>query len=285
MSKEYIYVVKKHYTLSIKSQKRFMKVKEIIIYPIKGLNGISLSECRVGKNGLALDRMYMLADHDGNLISQRTTSKLTQMYVSLVDDKVMVSHNRETLLFECSTMGPKQLEAEVWGTRFICHEVSEATNQWFSSQLGMPCKLLVMPNKNSRIKKFQKAPFETTLSFADGYPMLTLSTSSVNHLNEKLEIPIDHNRFRANIIIEANEAHIEDQWKDFKIGETVTLRNIKRCVRCQVININQESGVLGKEPLRTLATYRKLGKGVCFGSNVITLIEGTIKLGDQIQPL
>ena len=83
-------------------------------------------------------------------------------------------------------------------------------------------------------------------------------------------------------MIESKEAHAEDIWPDFKIGEEVVCRNIKPCVRCQVITIDQDSGEKGNEPTKTLAGYRKFDKGICFGSNVIVMNEGKIKVGDRV---
>jgi len=160
-----------------------------------------------------------------------------------------------------------------------------ATCLWFEKQLGIPCKLMVMPNKETRLKTFNKPPYKTYLSFADGYPVNTLGTKSIALLNQKLKKPIKANRFRSNLIIETNTPHEEDNWVDFKVGNQAKFRNIKPCVRCEVITIDQDLAVKGKEPLTTLATYRKYDQGVCFSSNAITLEIGEIKIGDFIQVL
>lgn len=262
-----------------------MKVKEIIIYPIKGLKGISVSKSNVKDIGLEGDRAYMLSDLNGNLISQRTTNELALMSVQQKDKTLLVQHKGQSIEIETGQMSDQQMEVEVWGARFSCNEVSKEISAWFAKQLGMPCKLMIMPDSKSRIKKFNKPPYESYLSFADGYPILTLGTNSVEQLNNKLSETVEANRFRANILIETSSPHEEDDWADFMIGENVKLRNIKPCVRCQVITINQENGIKGNEPLKTLSTYRKFAEGVCFGSNVIVLSQGEIKIGDEINLL
>ncbi|MNY54165.1 hypothetical protein D3C86_1900000 [compost metagenome] len=50
--------------------------------------------------------------------------------------------------------------------------------------------------------------------------------------------------------------------------------------------VNPESGSFaGKEPLHTLSKYRKVGKKVLFGQNIITQQEGNIAVGDLVTVL
>lgn len=260
-----------------------MIIQSLYIYPIKGIKGVSILEASVEKNGLAHDRRYMLADLEGQFISQRNHPVLTQMAPIRQDGLWSISFEGDRVEIEDNTFSEKQYEVEVWGDRFLANEVSVEISKWFSSRLDFPCRLMAMPHKEARIKEFAKAPYNTSLSFADGYPILTLGTASLDQLNAALDSPIAEDRFRPNIYIQTAKAHAEDEWKDFRIGNEVICRNIKPCVRCQVITIDQDTGVKGQEPTRTLATYRKFDNGICFGSNVIVMDEGTIKVGDTIE--
>jgi uncharacterized protein YcbX len=260
-------------------------VCEIIIYPIKGLKGISMSSSRITEQGLANDRLYMLADDQGELISQRTHSQLALMKVKRVSKGWEITYKDESIYVQDGAMSDFTMNINMWEVFINCHEVSQTISAWFTKQLDIPCKLMVMPNQKTRLKIFNKAPYKTHLSFADGYPITTLGTKSMELLNQKLKQPIKANRFRPNIMIETNEAHEEDNWEDFMIGEQVKLRNIKPCVRCQVVTVDQETGISGKEPLTTLATYRMVDYGICFSSNAISLENGEIKLGDIITVL
>ena len=49
----------------------------------------------------------------------------------------------------------------------------------------------------------------------------------------------------------------------------VGFRVVKPCSRCAITIVDQSSGEKGKEPLRTLAAYRKVGGNVFFGQNAI----------------
>jgi uncharacterized protein YcbX len=62
------------------------------------------------------------------------------------------------------------------------------------------------------------------------------------------------------------------------------LRAAKPCGRCQVTTTDQTTGeVQGPEPLATLSTFRDSPFGVRFGMNLVTLREGTIRVGDAVE--
>jgi len=88
-------------------------------------------------------------------------------------------------------------------------------------------------------------------------------------------------RFRPNFVVSGTEPFAEDFWKYIKIGET-DFEVAKPCERCVLTTINPETGVKGTEPLKTLATYRKVNKNVIFGQNLISLQTGNVRQGDVI---
>jgi MOSC domain-containing protein len=49
--------------------------------------------------------------------------------------------------------------------------------------------------------------------------------------------------------------------------------------------VDQESATKGKEPLRTLARFRRAGNKVLFGQNLIHDGTGTLRIGDPVQIL
>jgi uncharacterized protein YcbX len=49
--------------------------------------------------------------------------------------------------------------------------------------------------------------------------------------------------------------------------------------------VDQDTGVKGAEPLKTLATYRKVGSKVMFGQNLLQENKGQLKVGDKVEVL
>ncbi|HLE91652.1 MAG TPA: MOSC domain-containing protein, partial [Anaerolineales bacterium] len=120
--------------------------------------------------------------------------------------------------------------------------------------------------------------------FADAYPILLTSEESLSDLNSRLEAPVPMNRFRPNIVVKGCEPFAEDTWKRIRIGN-VELAVVKPCARCVVTTIDKETLEQGKEPLKTLGRYRRHELGAIFGQNVISLNEGSVRLGMNVEVL
>ncbi|MFN8451324.1 MAG: MOSC domain-containing protein [Anaerolineae bacterium] len=59
---------------------------------------------------------------------------------------------------------------------------------------------------------------------------------------------------------------------------------VKACARCAITTTDQATAARGKEPLRTLATYRQGPKGSpLFGQNAVHRSAGTIRVGDAVE--
>ena len=63
------------------------------------------------------------------------------------------------------------------------------------------------------------------------------------------------------------------------------LRLIRPCIRCVTTTVDQATGLAGKEPLATLATFRRAEGGVIFGQNAVHERGGRIRLGDPVEVL
>jgi uncharacterized protein YcbX len=74
----------------------------------------------------------------------------------------------------------------------------------------------------------------------------------------------------------------EDGWSRLRIGG-VPFRVAEACPRCAITTTDQKTGTRGKEPLRTLATYRRFDGEVFFGRNLIHDELGTVCLGDRVE--
>ncbi len=57
----------------------------------------------------------------------------------------------------------------------------------------------------------------------------------------------------------------------------VGFRVVKPCERCAITTMDQKSGEKWKEPLRTLASYRKVGGKVFFGQNAFADATGRLR--------
>jgi len=256
-----------------------MVVKQLFEYPVKGLRGNSIACASVNSRGLNHDRRWMLVDSSGSFISQRQMPSLTGLQ-PLFQDKLRIVHLQSdeimTIALEEFTIAK---EVEIWGQVVIGHGTDTEINEKLSKIVGQSVELIYMNDTDQRPIKSAKEG--EIVSFADGYPVLLTGTASLADLNQKLEKPIEIDRFRTNIHVATGSPFEEELWQRIKVGEVV-FRVVKKCARCQVINIDQDTGAPSKEPLQTLSTYRKEGNKVNFGVNLIPETTGIIHEGDQV---
>lgn len=275
-----------------------MHISEINIYPVKSLKGISHGEARVDTRGLEHDRRWMITDDEGNFFTQRELPKMAAISIVLEPDGPRFSASgAEDLLITPRPAERTTGQVQVWSSVCAAEFYGETVNGWFSAVLGTKCRLVYMPESTERAINPLFDTGGDIVSFADGYPIMALGAASLEDLNSRLEAPLPMNRFRPNLVISGTEAYAEDRWKRVRIGDTI-FRATKPCARCVITTIDQSKGLFaGKEPLLTLAGYRKAkqlfpeayaamgmgGNDVLFGQNLVPEdAGGVIKVGDEV---
>lgn len=255
-------------------------------YPIKSAAGISLRQAQVTDRGLLHDRRWMVCDRNGTFLTQRKFPKMALIRVA-VDDALHLSilgADGSTLELPLSVPDgvTDAITVDVWGDSCLARPMGYAAAQWLSDFLGVDCQLVYMPESTHRPADHGR--FETPNSFSDAYPFLLISEASLADLNERLEQPVPMNRFRPNVVIKGCDAFAEDTWRQIKIG-SIVFDVAKACSRCSVPGVEQTTGEQGKEPLKTLATYRRWDHAIWFGQNLIAQREGTLSVGDTVEIL
>ncbi len=248
-----------------------MKVSAIHIYPIKSLGGISLHKANLTRRGLEHDRRFMLTNKVGQFMTQRATPMMALLKTKIEGDQLVVWNSQTPKHKIAFPLKPKhfskQQQVEIWEDTCIANVLDKGINKWFSKQLNQDCQLVYMPEDSHRAIDKRYGKEGEIVSFADGYPILLLGNASMDDLNTRLKEPIPADRFRANILFSGGTPFGEDKWKIFAIN-TQQFRGVKLCTRCQVPNINQQTGKMEKEPNRTLATFRVIKKKIKVGQNI-----------------
>jgi uncharacterized protein YcbX len=259
-----------------------LRLTELNVYPIKSARGIPLEESEVDQFGLRHDRRWMVVNPSGEFLSQRTHPRL-----ALIAPEI----DGEILRITAPAMPPLELplrpkdtvrsRVAVWGDFCPASWLGESAAGWFSEYLDCACSLVHMSDSVVRPADPAFAPPGTRVSFADGFPFLLTSEESLVDLNRRLAQPVPMNRFRPNLVVAGAEPYAEDEWHRIEIGG-IPMRVVKPCDRCVVTTTDQATGERGKEPLRTLATYRNRGGEVMFGQNVVHERPGRLRVGDQV---
>jgi uncharacterized protein YcbX len=265
-----------------------LTVSALNVYPVKGLKGIALEEARCTERGIEHDRRWMVVDREGEFLTQREHPKMATVWTEIADGALRLSApDVGEVDVPLEPEGGRKLRVQVWSSRCDAVAVSREADQWLTHYLGFQCTLVYMPDDSKRYSNPTFGGEDKRLGFADGYAYLLIGEASLADLNAKLiakdHSPVPMNRFRPNIVVSGAGAFAEDQWHDLKMGDAL-LRTAKPCGRCQVTTTDQTTGeVRGPEPLATLATYREGPFGLQFGMNLVTLREGTIRVGDAVE--
>lgn len=276
-------------------------VSALNIYPVKGLKGIALEEASCTELGIEHDRRWMMVDREGEFLSQREHPKMATVWTEIDGDALSLSApDVGEVRVPLEPEAPRKLRVRVWNSRCDAVTVSREADEWLTDCLGFHCTLVYMPASSKRYSNPEFGGTGKRVGFADGYAYLMTNEASLADLNAKLMAKghpaLPMNRFRPNIVVTGAGAFDEDNWRDLKFAplgsldsrpsgnDAVLLRTAKPCGRCQVTTTDQATGeVRGPEPLATLATYRDGAFGVRFGMNLVTLREGTIRVGDAIE--
>lgn len=265
-----------------------IRVTYLFVYPIKSLRGISQEVAPVTPFGLRHDRRFMLVRPDGTFITQRLYPELTVFDVEMSADRVVVTHpDRSSICIPVRGEGVANIRASVWDDSVDAFVGFPEADSFFSDHMREPLRLAWMPETTHRQTDLTYSQEGDRVSFADGYPILLVGQASMDDLNTRLEIPLPVNRFRPNIVVEGCDPWSEESWTHVEMPGAA-LRLVKKCDRCVVTTTDQRSGERLKEPLATLATFRKEGNKVWFGMNCIPdcmTEEGDaleIRVGDRV---
>ncbi len=256
----------------------------MFIYPIKALGGVCVNQAQIVSTGLQHDRRWMLIDSNNCFISQRTHAQLALLQVSLAADHLIVSHKHQQLAplhIALTEQTTKVIHVQIWEDNCAALEVSTWANEWFSAFLQFPVRLVYMPDTTHRMVDEDDTSNNHQVGFADAFPLLIIGEESLHDLNRRLQVPVLMDRFRPNLVFAGGTAFCEDNFEKFTLSG-VTLIAAKRCVRCQVITIDQSTTLKSKEPMKTLAGYRAINKKVLFGQNLLADTTGIIKTGDPL---
>ena len=255
----------------------------IVVYPLKSAAGVAVSRARVERQGLALDRRWMLVDEEGMFLSQRSEPRLALIRIEIGTDRLTVSApGMPALELDLDPARDDTLPVHLWGDDVAATRIGADEDGWFRAFLGRRVRLVHVPDEHLRQVDPEFARQGDLVGFADGYPFLLASESSLAALNERLDEPLPMNRFRPNLIVRGAEPWAEDGWDRIRMGDIV-FHVVKPCARCSITTVDQDTGARGKEPLRTLARFRRVGNKVMFAQNLVHDATGTIEVGSRVE--
>ena len=263
-----------------------IQISQLRIYPVKSLAVLEAQKWTIDQRGLEGDRRWMVVDPQGLFITQRDTPSMAKCQPARNgNDWTLHSPGLPNFLLPIPQTNQK-IKVRVWSDEEIFAEPCGAeADAWISCALGVPACLVYLPDTTHRPVDPPYGEEGDITSFTDNHPILVAGEESLADLNQRLEVPVPIQRFRPNIVIKGAQPFAEDNWKRIQIGPVI-LRATMPCARCNFTTLDHETGVTtGSEPLRTLATYRRIATNVMFGMYYLPEVEGQIALGDEVRVL
>lgn len=247
--------------------------------------GIQQPSARVTDRGLEHDRRWMLIDESNRFISQREIPTMALCHPAITSDSLQISYpGHPDLFIPFIPESDKFIDVTVWDDTCRAVYAFAEADEWFSEVLKTTCRLVYMPDDSHRPIDPDYAPDDKITSFADAYPFLLIGEASTADLSERTGELIPMNRFRPNIVFAGGAPYAEDEMAHFRIND-IDFYGVKICARCPIPGINQETALRAKEPLKTLAGFRRRNNKVYVGQNLIHTGEGILNVGDEIKVL
>jgi uncharacterized protein YcbX len=271
-----------------------MHVSGLFLYPVKSLRGFAVPTAEIDELGFAGDRRFLVIDEAGKFKTQRELTRMALVSTALSPGTLTLSAEgagRVSVPTASDPSAPLHPVA-VWKSEgMLAEDCGPAAATWLSDFLQLKCRLVRIGEKFRRPLLKRAAQPGDVFSFADGSPILVTSEASLADLNDHIQAnagePVPMDRFRPNLVITGCPAFAEDTWPRIRLGD-VTLRAAGKSDRCIMTTTDQLTGVRGKEPLKTMATYRRdpaLDKtAVYFGANFINESKrGMVRVGESVQ--
>lgn len=269
-----------------------MQLTGLFIYPVKSLRGFAVPAVELDAWGLMGDRRFLVVDANNQFLTQRTLPRMAQIDTALEGGNLVLRNpHHGSAAVQLNEPGAA-VTVQIWRDTVTAVDCGVEIAVWLSDFLRHPCKLVrTSPNFARPIHKPGAQP-EDRVGFADAAPALVISEASLDHLNDRIiengDEPVPMNRFRPNLVISGCAPFVEDECSALQIGGC-RFRAAGRSARCIITTTDQLTGDRGKEPLKTLATFRRDpadSTAIYFGQNLINETKtGTLRLGDPVKLL
>ncbi len=274
-----------------------MHVTGVRIYPVKSMEGNYVDSAQVQPWGLAGDRRWALVYSDGSKLTARRVNGLLGLRAEVVGDAgIRIVDRSGDLVTVDAPHGGATIPVR-FGELDRATPVSGEADAWLSERAGYDVRLVWQEDPTARIVTAEDGGMPgDVVSLADAAPLLLVTQSSMQQLNEwveenpenaELETPLDIVRFRPNVIVDGEVPFAEDNWARITIGG-IEFRRTEICDRCSIPTIDPLTIERGKEPTRTLAEHRMWDQKTWFGIRIapVNLDESKANLlsvGDTVE--
>jgi uncharacterized protein len=265
-----------------------MELAEIHCYPVKSLRGHALKTAVVEPIGLKGDRRWLVVDASGAFRTIRELPKMVQVEVEATPLGIRMIHGEAgSCTVDAPHEGTDERDITIWRDTVRAEAAGRDADVFLSRVLGTKVRLVYLADPRGRPLGAKSGAAKDHVNFADDFPVLLTSRSSLADLCKRAGADIAMRRFRPNLVIAGAAPWEEDRWRAIRIG-TVRFRVGAPCERCVITTRDPDTGeqIDPYEPLRTLMRFHRARNGsAIFGQNLIPDNPGTVSIGDTVEVL
>lgn len=262
------------------SASQTVTIAGLFLHPVKSCARVSVDRARLIDTGLEWDREWMVVDASGEFVSQRDLPRMALVQPSLRGNDMVLRAPGMLALHVSLDAVEEPCRVRIWGDTVAAYDMGDLAAQWFSDFLGRRLRLARFdPEFHRRCDPEWTGPVEAQTAFADGFPLLVVSSAAIDELNRRLQAlgrsPVDSARFRPNLVLDGLDAHGEDWLERITFdtpGGAVVLRPVKPCSRCSIPDVDPHRGAADSAVGDVITGYRadaRLGGQITFGMNTI----------------
>ncbi len=197
-----------------------LTVTDLYRYPVKSCRGDQLAAASVEPWGLAGDRRWMIVDLGGEVVTARERPRLVLVTPLLTGGGLRLTGPDGPDLTVSVPAGDELIPVTVWDSKLLAAPAGAAADAWFSRVTGEPARLVYLDDPTRRRPNPDYSRAGDRVSFADGYPLLLTTDSSLAALNEEIaagpraaEGPLPMRRFRPSVVVTDTAPWAEDGWR------------------------------------------------------------------------
>ncbi|HEU5266580.1 MAG TPA: MOSC N-terminal beta barrel domain-containing protein [Jatrophihabitans sp.] len=269
-----------------------MTLQAINRFPVKSCRGEPRQSAVVERWGLAGDRRWMVVNDDGVPYTARAYPWMVLVRPRLRADGGLDLAAPDLPDLRVDVPAGAPVPVRVSRVDIAATPAADAAHAWFSKVIGESARLMYLDDPTRRLPNQAFARPDDRVSLADAYPLLLTTAASLDALNDLIaagphadEGPLPMMRFRPSVVVAGSAAWDEDGWRRIRVGAAV-FRAVKGCDRCVLTQVDPDDAHKGKEPIATLARYRRWDGATWFGMNLIPDTPGaTIAVGDEVEIL
>lgn len=265
-----------------------VRVQTMHVHPVKSCAGIAVDEVLLVETGFEFDRAWMLVDAAGDFVTQRQLPRMALIRPTLKTYEMVLRAPGMLALHVALDTVEKPARASLWGETVAAYDMGDLSARWFSDFLGRDVRLVRFDPEQKRLSDRRwTGPLQAENALQDGFPLLVVSSASLDELNRRLtragEAAVTSARFRPNLVLDGLDAHGEDALDEIVFATDdgpIRLKLVKPCVRCPIPDVDPDSGVSGHAVGAALARYRadpRHAGQVTFGMNAV-IVEGIEKV-------